>query len=126
MRLAERVLVEQEQLPERVEREMALRVLFLVYDAGRERLFVRLSLEDLLLDGTRGDEAVDETWFAREREPAIVIERTHILSSDHHATHGPGLAGRQQGSNLAYNQQGDHALRYNAYRGQTGSVDSRR
>lgn len=50
MRLAERVLVEQEQLAQRVDREVAFCVLFLVDDGGRQCLFVCLSLEDLLLD----------------------------------------------------------------------------
>lgn len=61
VRLTQRVLVEQEQLPERIEREVPLGVLFLVDDGGGERLLVRLPLEDLLLDRAGGDEAVYET-----------------------------------------------------------------
>lgn len=61
MRLAQRLLIEQEQFTERVEREMALDVLFLVHDGRRQRLLVRLSLEDLFLDRSRRDEAIHET-----------------------------------------------------------------
>lgn len=58
--LAKSVLVEQEQLPQCVEREVAFDVLFFVDDGGGKRLLVRLALEDLLLDRARGDEPVDE------------------------------------------------------------------
>ena len=61
VRLAERVLLELKQLPESVQREVSLNVLFLVHDRRRERLLVSLPLEDLLLNSTRGDETVDET-----------------------------------------------------------------
>jgi len=50
-----------EQLAERVEREMAFNVFRAVDDARRQRLFVRLALEDFLFDGASGDEAVHET-----------------------------------------------------------------
>ena len=65
MRLAERILVEQEQLPERVEGEVAFHVLVLVDDRGREGLLIRLSLEDLLFDCASADEAVHKTWGRR-------------------------------------------------------------
>ncbi len=66
MRLAKRVLVEQEQFAERVQREMALDVFLLVHDRGGKRLFVCLSLEDLLLDRSSADEPVDETCTHEE------------------------------------------------------------
>lgn len=60
VRLAERLLVEKEQLAERVQREVPLCIFFLVHDRGGQSLLGRLPLEDLLLDGARRDEAVYE------------------------------------------------------------------
>ena len=67
VRLAERVLVEQEEFPERVQREVSLDVFLLVHHRGRERLLVRLPLEDLLLDRTGGDEPINEAFQARRQ-----------------------------------------------------------
>lgn len=61
MRLAERVFLELEQLPEHVDGEVALGVLFLVDDGGRQGLLGRLPLEDLFLDGPCRDEPIHET-----------------------------------------------------------------
>ena len=58
MRLAERILVEQEQLPERVEGEVSFHVLVLVDDRGREGLLVRLPLEDLFCERKRSGSAL--------------------------------------------------------------------
>lgn len=59
--VARRPRFELEQLPQRIEREMALHILRRVDHTRRQRLFMRLSLKDLLLDGARRDEAVHET-----------------------------------------------------------------
>lgn len=60
VRLANCLFIEQEQLPQRVKGEMALRVFLFIYDSRRKGLLGRLPLENLLLDGAGGDEAVDE------------------------------------------------------------------
>ena len=60
VRLAERVLLELKQLPESVQREVSLNVLFLVHDRRRERLLVSLPLEDLLLNRTGRDKTIHE------------------------------------------------------------------
>lgn len=57
---AQSALVEEEQFPQGIDRKVALNVLFLVYDCGRKSLFVRLPLEDFLLDGARRNEAVNK------------------------------------------------------------------
>lgn len=56
-----RVWPELEQLPKRVERKMPLHIFGCVNNAGRERLFVGLALENLLLDGASGYESIYET-----------------------------------------------------------------
>ena len=50
VRLAERLLVEEEELPQCVQREVPLGILLLVHNRGRECLLGRLPLKDLLLD----------------------------------------------------------------------------
>lgn len=60
VRLANRLFIEQEQLSQRVQGEMTLRVFLFVYDSRRKGLLGRLPLEDLFFDGAGGDEAVDE------------------------------------------------------------------
>ena len=62
VRLAEGLIVVLEQLPEVVAREEPLDVFLLVYDSRRQRLLLRLPLENLLLDCARRDESVHETW----------------------------------------------------------------
>lgn len=64
MRLAQRLLVEQEQLAQIVSREVSFCVFLLVDYAGGESLFLGLALEDLLFDCAGGDEAVDEACSA--------------------------------------------------------------
>lgn len=101
MRLTECILVEQEQLPERVDREVALGVFFLVDDTRGQCLFVGLSLEDLLFDGPGADETIDEAYDMRSA--AEVMNATvmaHILSSGRHATLGQVLAGQRPDSSL--------------------------
>ncbi len=63
MRLTKRVLVEEEQLPESIEREVTFRIFLLVHHSRRQSLLISLPLKDLLLDRTGGDEPVDETFF---------------------------------------------------------------
>lgn len=87
---------------------MTIDIVLRVNDARTEVLLVRLTLEDLLLDGTRSDEAVHEAWVgARKRESddgeaATTRRETYSPSSDHHARLEQELACRKQGSNLPY------------------------
>lgn len=60
MRITNRVLIEREELSEGLEREMSLRVLFLIYHCRGQCLLGSLSLEDLLFDGSGGNKSVDE------------------------------------------------------------------
>ena len=60
VRLANGVLLEQEQLAERVAREVALDVFLLVDDGRGQGLLVRLSLEDLLFDCPSRDKTIYE------------------------------------------------------------------
>ncbi|KAI6748453.1 hypothetical protein HG530_015489 [Fusarium avenaceum] len=52
-----------EQLAQAVKREMSFDIFRRVDDTRRQTLLVRLSLKDLLFDGTGCNEAVDETIF---------------------------------------------------------------
>lgn len=61
MRIANRVLIEREELSEGLEREMSLRILFLINHCGGQCLLGCLSLKDLLFNSSCGNETVDET-----------------------------------------------------------------
>lgn len=60
MRFADSPFLELEELPESVNREVTLRILLLVNNAGRQCLFSGLTLEDFLLDRPRGNETINE------------------------------------------------------------------
>ena len=104
MGIAQRILVESKQLPQSVNREVSLGVLFLVNDTGGERLFVGLALEDLLFDRAGGDEPVDEAFFLLPVTPDasegllvggwVPICRMWLSTSDFVITGGPYLGRR--------------------------------
>ena len=54
-------LVELEQLPQVLLREMTLNILILIHHTGRQRLLVRLTLENLFLNRSCRNESVDKT-----------------------------------------------------------------
>jgi len=58
MCFAKRILLEQKQLSQRVDRKVTFGVLFLIYNRRRERLLGGLTLEDLFFDRPSGDEPI--------------------------------------------------------------------
>ena len=113
VRIARRPGFELEQLPQRIEGEMALDVFGGVDDAGGEGLLVRLALEDFFFNGARGDEAVDETVLflavaphAREsllvgRGVPVRIEEDEPVGADEVEAAAAGLAAEEEDELLA-------------------------
>jgi hypothetical protein len=128
MRLALRVLIEQEQFPKGVDRKMTLCIFLFIYHSRGEGLLRSLTLEYLFFDSTSRNESIHEAYASYSVNGCKDRRRrdlTHILFSDRHARHVPELAGLLRDSNLEIMSDGRSVTRGKRYLGQTISIDSR-
>jgi len=81
-------------------------IFLFIHDTRRQRLFVGLTLENLLFYRARADETIHKAYNAalEKRRLEKRIRKTYILSFGHHARHEPMLADQQQDSNLFLEQ----------------------
>lgn len=106
MCLALRVLVEQEQFPESINRKMTFCIFLFIYHSRGEGLLRSLTLENLFFYSTSRNESIYEACISSVNgcNNRCKENLTHILFSGHRARHVPELAGLLLDSNLGDNE----------------------